>query len=441
LKSELELYLATEYRRVRIIPHPEGENTFTVTGELQNYPGKVRIICRITKPDGSLGGGKRIDIPSSPELMALLEPTALPPPETMEGDRILEDLDPALEDPFEPDDAPGFEVQIPPFGTQGFGRTITPGDVDRFRFYKSEKGTIVLEARTNIDLQLLLFREGENIPFEVSGSESFGSSEAGNLHATSPAAANLRLETTLEEGYYVVELLAYDFNVQGPYEFSVDLTGKSNDSFEPDNRFEDAKVIYPDTTQDRALLSGDQDWVELSFTVPAFYSVYTTGRQVDTIISLFTDEQREILADDNSGSAENASIPLFLGTRRIYCHVSGQGSGDYTLVFQTIDPAQLFPAAGIQEAEIDENPLPYQLRIIQSGKYVIRSRGTDGARSTVSTQVFSLPSMRPIRGGDSTYSLTAGDYLLVLHSEQRQRARFCVAPESAAAECLRLIQE
>jgi hypothetical protein len=426
LKSELELYLAAEYKRLRIIPQPEGGNTYTISGELQSYPSRVRIICRVTKPDGSLGGGTRIDIPSSPELLSLLEPSAFTQPGP--GERVQSPeggwAEQNLEDPFEPDDAPGFEVQVSSFGTQSFGRSISRGDIDRFRFYKSGRGTVVLEAQTDFDLQLLLFREGENIPFEVGGSEM---------------SANVRLEPTLEEGYYVVELLAYDFSVQGPYVFTIDLTGRSNDGFEPDNRFEDAKPIYPDSRQDRALLSGDQDWVELSFTVPAFYAVYTTGREVDTRITLYTDQEREILKDDNSGLEDNAYIPLFLGTRRTYAQITAEGSvGAYTLVFEKIDPIQIYPAAGITEVEVRENPLSFQLRIIQSGRYLIRA---GGGMTSVTAEVFSLPSMRPVRGADSLYSLSAGDYLLILKSDRAQRVRYCIAPEAAGEECLSIIRE
>ena len=119
LKSELELYLAAEYRKVRIIPQPEGSNNYTVSGELQTYPGKVRVICRITKPDGSLGGGTRIDIASTPELLALLEPSAIEQPRTFpspsseefaENGFIGQDM--IQDDPFEPDDAEGFEVTV-----------------------------------------------------------------------------------------------------------------------------------------------------------------------------------------------------------------------------------------------------------------------------------------------------------------------------------------
>ena len=420
LKSELELYLAAEYKRLRIIPQPEGDSTYTISGELQGYPNRVRLICRVTKPDGSLGGGTRIDIPSSPELLSLLEPSAFTQPSSEQSSQGFQGgpADQELADPFEPDDAPGFEVQVPSFGMQSYGRAISRGDVDRFRFYKSGEGTVVLEAQSDFDLQLLLFREGENIPFEVSGSEM---------------AANVRLETKLEEGYYIVELLAYDFSIEGPYVFAVDLTGRSNDGFEPDNRLEDAKAIYPDSRQDRALLSGDQDWVELSFTVPSFYAIYTTGQEVDTAITVYTDRQREILEDDNGGVADNAYIPLFLGTQRTYAAITGGGSGgSYTLAFEKIDPLQVYPADGVKEVAVEEIPLSLQLRIIQTGRYLIRASGQAAA---VSTQVFSLPSMRPTRGADSLYSLAAGDYLLILRSEQAQRIRYCVAPETAADEC------
>jgi len=436
LKSELELYLAAQYRKVRIIPQPEGSNTYTVSGELQTYPGRVRVICRITKPDGSLGGGTRIDIPSSQELIALLEPSAIEQPRALpspRGDQSAGDgfvgQDMIQDDPFEPDDAQGFEVEVPSFGTQSFGRSITPGDVDRFRFYRTGRGTVVIEVQTNVDLQLLLYREGENIPFEVGGSEG---------------SASLRLETSLEEDYYVVELLAYDFGVQGSYIFSIDLTGRSNDGFEPDNRLSEAKPILPDTRQDRALLSGDQDWVELSFTIPAFYTVYTTGVQVDTRIAPFTDQERENPPDENSRLQNNAFIPLFLGTRRIYARVSGEGSmtsGSYTLAFERIDPIQIYPGAGIEEYEIDENPLSFQLRIIQSGNYIIRKQGVRGDAGSATVELFSLPSMRPVTGKDSLYSLSAGDYLFVVKSEQVQPVRFCISPEHEGENCLEMIRE
>ncbi len=430
LKSELELYLAAEYRNTRIVQQPQGANTYTVTGELQSYSRKVRVICRITKPDGSLGGGTRVDIPSTPQLLGLLEPSLIEQTEPgvrsepLGGGPLATASEP-LEDPFEPDEAEGFEVQLQSSGRQSLARYITPGDIDRFRFYKSAEGTVVLETQTNSDLQLLLYREGENIPFEVSGERR---------------ARSLRLETSLGEGYYIVELLAYDFDVQGSYIFTIDLTGRSNDSFEPDNSLAQSKSIFPGSTQDRALLSADQDWVELSFTLPGFYAVYTTGLQADTVISLFTENEREILRNDDSGRQNNAYIPLFLGIRRIYARISGKSAADggtYTLGFEKIEPTQIYPGAGIEQFNIEETPRLAQLRILQTGNYLIHKQEKDAVTITV----YNLPEMRALEGRDSLYWLAAGDYLLIVESKQPGSVRFCIAPEDQTENCLRSLKE
>jgi hypothetical protein len=441
LKSELELYLAARYRKTRIIPQPEGVNTYAAAGELQSYPGKIRVICRLTRPDGSLAGGTRIDLPSSPELLSLLEPSPVTPRgsfppsgvSTVAPQGAAPGGSSGVEDPFEPDEAEGFEVEISSSGIQIFNRFISPGDIDRFRFYKAGAGTVVLEAQTDIDIQLLLYREGETIPFAVSGNQD---------------SRALRVEMPLDEGYYIVELMAYDFNVRGPYTFAVDLTGTSNDGFEPDNSLAEAKLILPDTRQDRALLSGDQDWVELSFTLPGFYAVYTMGAQVDTAIALFDENQKQILSDEDGGVQDNAYIPVFLGTRRTYARITGRGSlatGSYTLAFDKIEPAQVFPGDGVQELQASETPLVFQLRVIRSGSYVIRAQGASffgSSEAPVAVELYGLPTMRPARGSGSIYSLSSGDYLLILKSSDQARPiRFCVAPEDEAEECLPATRE
>ena len=82
--------------------------------------------------------------------------------------------------------------------------------------------------------------------------------------------------------------------------------------------------------------------------------------------------------------------------------------------------------------------MSFQLRIIQSGGYLIRAAG---AAASVSVQVFGLPTMRPVGGADSLYRLSAGDYLLILKSDRAQRIRYCIAPEDSREECLRTLQE
>jgi hypothetical protein len=44
-------------------------------------------------------------------------------------------------------------------------------------------------------------------------------------------------------------------------------------------------------------------------------------------------------------------------------------------------------------------------------------------------------------GKESLYSLSAGDYLFVVKSEQVQSVRFCISPEDEGDNCLQMIRE
>ena len=85
--------------------------------------------------------------------------------------------------------------------------------------------------------------------------------------------------------------------------------------------------------------------------------------------------------------------------------------------------------------------MSFQLRIIQSGTYLIRTRGEGAGGAQAGVELFSLPFMRPASGADSLYSLSSGDYLFVLKSEQAQSVRFCITPEADRAGCLGLSEE
>ncbi len=413
LKSELELFLAGVFVNTRIIDQPENLNTYSITGEIQAYSGKVRIILKIIKPDGSLGGGTRADLRATPEIEALLLPAEKP------GAKISM----MAEDPYEPDDSPGFEVEVEQTGIISFERTITPGDIDRFRFYLSQPGTIVLEAVTSMDMQLLLYRDGETIPFMISKpSQTFKSS---------------RIETFLDYGYYVAEITAYDFNVEGEYTLVINLAGNSNDEFEPDNLMENAQRIYPPAKQKRMLLSGDTDWVELSYNQPGFYAVYTTGAQVDTVISLYHEEEKEIMRADNNGGLQNAYLGVFLGTRRIFIKIFAKNvtdSGSYALVFEKIAPLQIYPDGSIHNLRARTTPYYLKLRVLQSGNYIFKKQGEI---NPVALEIFSLPNMERVKGRtESLFFLSTGDYLLALKNEVPERIRMCVAPEGTAGDCL-----
>jgi hypothetical protein len=465
LRGELELFLAAELAQTRAAPQAGGENTYTVSGELQVYPTVIRLLCRVHDPGGSLVGGTRVDLRSSPELAALLvSPSGDLRPPSGDLRPPSGDLRPAPAgltspsgqlrapagspgapdgsgrpnaepDPFEPDDQPGFEVEVPPEGTASspYARYLAPGDIDRFRFYVSREGPVTLEVRTAVDLQLLLYREGESLPFEV---------------AAGRRGDSLRVERTLAEGYYIVELLAFDVNIQGQYSLSLALSGTADDSFEPDNAPEQAAVLAPDTRQERVLRPGDTDWVELAADKPGFYALYTTGDKVDTAITLFADNNRELLADEGSGGGLNAFVALFLGVRRTYARISAtdpRQGGPYRLVFERVEPRQVYPDASQQTIELGSKPEVLQLRVFQSGRYLVAARnaGAGAGAGAPGVKVFSLPAMRLVKPSDTEAlcSLSAGDYLVLISGERSGVIRLCVASESQAEVCRQRLAE
>ena len=425
LKSELELYLASAFSKTRILDQAEGLNAFALTGEIQAYSGRVRIICKVFRPDGSLSGGTRVDILRSSELDLLLQRDSSSlslgvKPETEAA--VLED------DPFEPDDIPGFELEVPNLGStypgsesSSFARILTPGDIDRFRFYQSDAGTVVLETIAAIDTQLLLYLEGEKIPFAVNDNRG----------------ETARIEAVLEEGYYIAEILAYDFDIEGEYTFNITLSGQANDRFEPDNARELAQIILPGSRQERALLPGDEDWVELSFTVPGFYQLFTTGAQLDTLLQLVNERGLEITHDDDSGELTNAYVGFFLGRSRFYAKITtkNNNSGPYSLHFAQLEPKQLFPNGTVIKLEPQAGPHYLRLRILQAGKYVLRAKGE---QKQLALSIFSLPQMRAYQsdfslGATSSHllDLTSGDFLLRVKGSDGEQILVCIAAEGS----------
>jgi hypothetical protein len=426
LKSELELYLAGNFKRTSIVDPPAGN--YQIRGELQAYAGRVRIIVKILKPDGVLAGGKRVELELTAEIEELLRPS-----QTQGRFSDAAPQDDWEFDSFEPDDTPGFEVEVTGKGASSFDRFLIPGDIDRFRFYLEEPALVVLEAVTEVDTQLLLYREGENIPFLVDDNRS-------GLQSS-------RLEASLEAGYYIAEVFAYDFDIQGAYTMSINLAAGAKDAYEPDNRLEEARTLDVDSSQERTLLSGDQDWVELGFKLPGFYTLYTSGVQVDTRLILTDEVGNVLLEDDNSGELFNAQAGLFLGTRRIFARVEAaefSSNGAYTLVLAGLDPPQLYPNGTVTVLRPDARPHYLKLRILQSGNYAVRWKTASGPARI---DLFSLPGMRSMRsldtsGGDGDlYTLKAGDYLVAVAAEEPESIRLCIAAEDSADNCSRRLQD
>jgi hypothetical protein len=423
LAAELELSLARLYRRTRVGPGGAGK-AFTVSGELAPYPTQVRILCRLIAPDGSLAAGTRLDLALDPDLAALL----VPPTQTEDYQGMgLPEVNPEAErDPLEPDNVSGAEVEVTSSSTP-FQRYLSPGDIDRFRFYVAQAGPAVIEALTTIDAQLLLYREGERIPFEVRGN---------------PSLSSIRLEIRLEPGYYVAELLAFDPDIEGDYSISFQSAAPASapDAFEPDASPGEARPLAAGTRQQRTLAPGDQDWVELAAERPGFYALYTTGLAVDTVLTLFRDGRVQLAADDDGGAQNNAYLGFFQASGRLLARVTAKpplDSGPYALAFEILEPVQIVPGSGVRELASRDSPQFLQLRILQAGKYLIRKQALQGPAQA---ELYSLPSMKALDAA-GLVPLSVGDYLLVLKAAQGEAIRLCISAEAEAEACRKSVQE
>ena len=406
LAGELELALAGVYRRLRL--GGGGRRTFTLMGELEPYASRLRVLCRLLGPEGEQLAVARTELRMSRELEALL---VAPAGDDYTGrglhglgqeDSLAQSLD-----PLEPDDADGAEVQLAG-GEAPLERYLSPGDIDRFRFYVAQAQPVRLEVQTALDAQLVLYREGESAPFEVRGN---------------PTGMSILFEASLDPGYYVAELLAFSPEVQGPYAIHL-AAAQSPDRFEPDDSPAEARPLAAGTSQERTLAAGDPDWVELADAPPGFYSLFTSGLEVDTSLTLFRDGRVPVLADEDGGPQANAYLAFFLGPGRWLARVEGRpplAEGRYTLSFQPLAPERIAPARAPRQIILGDRPTVLQLRVLSAGRYRVRCPGAE-------VELYSLPGLSSL-AADAPVALAAGDYLLLLKGPEGQAASLTVAEE------------
>jgi hypothetical protein len=245
------------------------------------------------------------------------------------------------------------------------------------------------------------------VPFEVRGN---------------PAGTSILFEASLAPGYYVAELLAFSPEVQGPYAIRLAAAAAPEDRFEPDDTPAEARPLAAGTSQERTLVAGDPDWVELTGAQPGFYALFTTGLELDTSLTLFREGRVPVMTDGAGGPQANAFLAFFLGPGRWLARVEGRpplAEGRYTLSFQFLTPEQIGP--GSRQIVLGDRPAVFQLRILSAGRYRVRCPG-------VQVELYSLPGLRSL-AADGPVALAAGDYLLLLKGPEAQAASLTVAEE------------
>ena len=89
----------------------------------------------------------------------------------------------------------------------------------------------------------------------------------------------------------------------------------NEDIYEPDNNFNQASIISPDSPQTHSIVpSADVDWVKFTLGIESEVIIQTSGAIGDTRVWLYDKNITEINFDDNSGDGDFSRIDCLCGT-------------------------------------------------------------------------------------------------------------------------------
>ena len=413
----LSTFSATRIDRSASVPVESG---FTLSAEIQPFRQVVRVVVMVLR-DRSLLDGLRIDLQMSAEVQELLLPDAVDQP----GDTRREI------DSYEPDDIPGFEVPLDVATDAEVGRSLTPGDRDRFSFYVPASTAIRIWVQADMDTQLFLFQEGDRSPLAVNDDwEEPGGS---------------RLELQLLEGWYVAEVVGYDDAVSGPYTLHLSEVAATEESAPQPQALPAA--IRAGERQLRAVGGDTPDRVELRASTPGFYALDARADGVGIMMQVSHPEATRPLLDASLAlDAERQVATLFVGAQPLVATVAQLSpDGDltrYELAFVKISPKRAFADGAAATLRLAGGVASQTLRLFDADEYVAAA---DGAFGEVSMRVFSLPDMREIEGVPhrqfddmATRQLSPGDYLVeVVGVEAGDTVRVCWTRSRSAVQCIR----
>ncbi len=405
IKSLLELYLANHYTKTAIKTSYRGKGLFKIKGEIQLYNDKVRFIVRIFDNQGTLLGGTYIDR----EETGLFKSMLFPFPDEEENNPQYS----TEEDPFEPDDNPGFEVELDTAGKNIFQRSITIDDVDRFILQLTESKTMHLTIETDINLQAILFKENETYP--IAASEE------------SDTNRGVSLNIKLPPGVYIIVVQSILPGIEGNYKLTATFENTTGEE-----TGENLGNITPNIPFSRTISPGETQLMEISGDNLSFYLLSATanGRIKITFLKpkeikkeLFhiePDNKSESPTERNylSNSIYKLYSLFFIKDKNIPIRLTNLTEGksvDYTIKVKRITPPRIFPNNRVSFTK-RETPVFIILRIIEKNEYTFRIEDIN----VYDFQILSLPDMKSInytQAKENNYSslLDSGDYIIRLN--------------------------
>lgn len=144
----------------------------------------------------------------------------------------------------------------------------------------------------------------------------------------------------LTEGKYFLSVYSLNEETIDSYNISIDIHELilTYDPFEPDNGFNQAKIIENNSIQTHTIFpTNDEDYYEFSLESPAYVTIELTGfNNYDTVLYLYDSSEQEIDYDDDSGEESFSLLKnIHLETGNYYLCVIEFG-GDSTILYYNI---------------------------------------------------------------------------------------------------------
>lgn len=377
------------------------QTPYTLSAELQPFQNTVRILIELHLFDKMIDG-ESVDLPLTNEIIYLLEVSNNDESLT----QITDPLNITSFDRYEPDDIPGFEVAVNLEENIIFERLLSPGDRDRFLFYVEDSQQLTIETHSEIDTQLLLYLEGDRIPFTVNDDREDGKGS--------------RLMEDLDTGWYIAEVVGYNEQVVGAYNFTIIKNQKDSIDLP---ELELTKPDSPDAIPEK-ITSGikhvrtstvNSNWIELNISQLGFYNITGISKNNSIGLSLHNATNQPAIMKSLKNHQENsATLTFFYSGKPLFANIYFESNQEinYSIETSQVKLVRKF-ADGNPFIFNMKNSNYHTLRIFTNDSYVAI---INGDYDQLELKLFSLPNMAPIeanteKSNQYEYTLEAGDYL------------------------------
>ncbi|MBT3221526.1 MAG: hypothetical protein HN348_20795, partial [Proteobacteria bacterium] len=192
--------------------------------------------------------------------------------------------EPCIEDDYEPNDGYPEAVKLPKKGEQEM--TLCVGDEDWFSF-NADNGQVIsvfiefLHSEADLGMQLWQLNGDGTLTYR-SGADTLTDNEEVTYQP-------------FEDGTFLINV--YQTNGTDPAEYIVDLTVSGDscveDSFEPNNAYQEAQEIEIDSHNDLSLCVGDEDWYIVEIMNGQVFSADLTFSHADNDLGVRLYQQNE----------------------------------------------------------------------------------------------------------------------------------------------------